>query len=51
MERWKIMKYMKLHERSIIMSRGEGRSGLRVKGEQNYGRVPHEIFVKYLVKN
>ena len=51
MERWEIMKYMKLHERSIIMSRGEGRSGLRVKEEQNYGRVPHEIFVKYLVKN
>ena len=51
MERWEIMKYVKLPKRSIIISKGEGRSGLLGKGEQNSGRAPQEIFVKFLVKN
>ena len=40
MERWEIMKYVKLPKRSIIISKGEGRSGLLGKGEQNSGRAP-----------
>ena len=50
MERWEIMKYVKLPKRSIIISKGEGRSGLLGKGEQNSGRAPQEIFVKFLLK-
>ena len=51
MERWEIMKYVKLPKRSIIISKGEGRSGLLGKEEQNSGRAPQDIFVKFLVKN
>ena len=51
MEIWEIIKHVKLSKRSIIISRGERRSGLLGKGEQNSGRNPREFFVKFLFKN